>query len=129
VARSRPTAVAIVLADAGRLTQFGVICCHCRRRVVQPRHWHVGGNEFVYVLSGEAVLITDRAEEVLARLRCAAFPGLCRTPSPGHRIGGRWLCLGCRIPDRYDFAFYPDVDRAVVIRKLTGIRTGLNALS
>ena len=39
------------------------------------RHWHAKEDEFVYVLSGEVVLVTDAGEEVLRAGDCAGFKG------------------------------------------------------
>src|SRR5262245_13673301 len=38
------------------------------------RHWHTHEEEFVYVLSGEVVLITDAGEQTLTPGMCAGFP-------------------------------------------------------
>jgi uncharacterized cupin superfamily protein len=63
------------LGDAGGLTQFGV-----NRLQLPPgawssqRHWHSAEDEFVYVISGEVVLISDRGQEALRAGDCAAFP-------------------------------------------------------
>jgi len=100
------------LGDAAGLTQFGVNLLQLPPGAwSSQRHWHSAEDEFVYVLSGEVVLITDRAEEVLRAGDCAAFP---RNVPDGHhlvnRSGAVAVCLevGSRIED--DFAFYPDVD-------------------
>ena len=37
------------------------------------RHWHAKEDEFVFVLSGEVVLVTDGGEEVLHAGDCAGF--------------------------------------------------------
>jgi uncharacterized cupin superfamily protein len=63
------------LGDAGGLTQFGVnlIRLHPGSWSGQ-RHWHSAEDEFVYVISGELVLITDNGEQVMRAGDCAAFP-------------------------------------------------------
>ena len=38
------------------------------------RHWHTHEEEFVFVLSGEVVLVTDAGEQVLTAGMCAGFP-------------------------------------------------------
>ena len=54
------------LGDAAGLSQFGVNLCRLPPGAwSSQRHWHTGGDEFVYVLSGEVVLVTDGGEEVL----------------------------------------------------------------
>src|SRR5262249_628501 len=37
------------------------------------RHWHTHEEEFVFVLSGEVVLVTDSGEQVLTAGMCAGF--------------------------------------------------------
>ena len=62
------------LAAAGGLTAFGV-----NHLTLPPgcwssqRHWHSHEDEFVMVLTGEVVLVTDSGEEVLRAGDCAAF--------------------------------------------------------
>src|ERR1700730_12397541 len=72
------------LGDAGGLTQFGVnlIQLHPGSWSSQ-RHWHSAEDEFVYVISGELVLITDKGEEVLRAGDCVAFP---RNVPDGHNL-------------------------------------------
>src|SRR5881398_1660408 len=38
------------------------------------RHWHTLEDEFVYVLSGEVVLVTDAGEQLLTAGMCAGYP-------------------------------------------------------
>ena len=38
------------------------------------RHWHTHEDEFVYVVEGEVVLVTDDGEQVLRAGMCAGFP-------------------------------------------------------
>lgn len=62
------------LGSAAGLTQFGV-----NRLTLNPgvwssqRHWHTRDEEFIMVLEGEVVLITDAGEEVLRAGDCAGF--------------------------------------------------------
>ena len=62
------------LARAAGLTQFGV---NLQRlppgQWSSQRHWHTHDEEFVYVLEGEVVLVTDEGEEVLRAGDCAGF--------------------------------------------------------
>ena len=100
------------LGDAGGLTQFGVNLLQLAPGTASSqRHWHTHEDEFVYVLSGEVVLVTDQGEQNLHTGDCAAFPaGL----PDGHHIvnkSGAWaVCLevGSRIAG--DGASYPDID-------------------
>src|SRR5258708_12563401 len=50
------------------------------------RHWHTQAEEFVYVVEGEVVLVTEGSEEVLHAGACAAFlPG----DPDGHHLQNR----------------------------------------
>lgn len=54
------------LGDGAGLTQFGVNLLRLPPGASSSqRHWHTGEDEFVYVVSGEVVLVTDAGEEVL----------------------------------------------------------------
>ena len=54
------------LGDAAALSQFGVNLLRLPPDAwSSQRHWHTREDEFVYVLSGEVVLVTDGGEEVL----------------------------------------------------------------
>jgi uncharacterized cupin superfamily protein len=76
------------------------------------RHWHTQAEEFVYVLEGEVVLVTEGCEETLHAGDCAAFlPGdpdghhlqnRSNTPARVLEIGSAGM--------RNDQATYPDVD-------------------
>lgn len=100
------------LGDAAGLTQFGV------NLVLLPpgawssqRHWHSHEDEFVYVLRGELVLVTDAGEEVLRAGDCAGFPAGTRD---GHCLQNRtatdaeFLVVGSRSDE--DHGEYPDID-------------------
>ena len=50
------------------------------------RHWHDGEDEFVVMLSGEAVLIDDTGEHPMRPGDCASFPGGERN---GHTLVNR----------------------------------------
>ena len=50
------------------------------------RHWHDGEDEFVVMLSGEAVLIDDNGEHAMRSGDCADFPGGERN---GHMLVNR----------------------------------------
>ncbi len=100
------------LGDAGGLTQFGVNLLQLPPGAwSSQRHWHSAEDEFVYVISGEVVLVTDSGEQVLRAGDCAAFP---RNVPDGHHLVNRSrsaaICLevGSRIPG--DFTTYPDID-------------------
>lgn len=62
------------LGDAAGLTQFGVNLLRLGPGVwSSQRHWHTLTDEFVYVLEGEVVLVTDAGDEVLRAGDCAGF--------------------------------------------------------
>jgi uncharacterized cupin superfamily protein len=76
------------------------------------RHWHTQAEEFVYVLEGEVVLVTEGSEEVLRAGACAAFlPG----DADGHHLQNR-SGVPARVLEigsaglKEDETFYPDVD-------------------
>ena len=101
------------LGEAAALTQFGV-----NRLRLPPgawssqRHWHSAEDEFVCVLAGEVVLVTDAGEEVLRAGDCAGFAA--GVPN-GHHLQNRGtedailLEVGSRRPDA-DAVDYPDID-------------------
>ena len=100
------------LGEPAGLTQFGVNLCRLPPGAwSSQRHWHTGGDEFIYVLSGEVVLVTDGGEEVLRPGDCAGFPA---RDTNGHCFQNRSdrdaeiLEVGTRVAD--DTAFYPDID-------------------
>ena len=102
------------LGDAAGLTQFGVNLV-----VLKPgtwssqRHWHSHEDEFVYLLEGELVLVTDQGEEVLRAGDCAGFKAGDRN---GHCLQNRsandasMLVVGSR--NDADHGEYPDIDLA-----------------
>ncbi len=83
------------------------------------RHWHIAQDEFIYVVSGELVLVTDSGEQVLTAGMCAGFPA---GRADGHHLVNRsardavYLEVGDRTPG--DGAHYPDDD--LVARAVEG---------
>jgi uncharacterized cupin superfamily protein len=75
------------------------------------RHWHTLEEEFVYVVSGQAVLVTDAGEQTLEQGMCAGFTA---GSGDGHQLVNRgsqpvvYLEISNREPG--DTAHYPDVD-------------------
>lgn len=105
----------LALGDAGGLNDFGVNLLTLPPGVwSSQRHYHSAEDEFVYVLSGEVVLITDAGEEILRAGDCAAFP---KRSGNGHhlvnRSGADAQCLeiGTRAAD--DVTIYPDIDMMI----------------
>ncbi|HEV7123502.1 MAG TPA: cupin domain-containing protein [Rhodanobacter sp.] len=100
------------LGNAGGLTDFGVNITRLPPGAwSSQRHWHSEEDEFVYVLSGELVLITDAGEQLLVAQDCAAFP---KNRADGHHLVNRgsemavYLEIGSRSPT--DRCHYPDID-------------------
>jgi uncharacterized cupin superfamily protein len=100
------------LADAVGVTQFGVHMVTLAPGVwSSQRHWHSHEDEFVYVLEGELVLVTDAGEETLRAGDVVGFPAGTRD---GHHLQNRsgsdavFLCAGSR--DDADYGEYPDID-------------------
>jgi uncharacterized cupin superfamily protein len=79
------------------------------------RHWHTLEEEFVYVLEGEVVLVTNAGEQTLSAGMCAGYPAGKRD---GHHFvnrsdrPARYLEIGTNVPG--DMAFYPDDDVMLV---------------
>jgi uncharacterized cupin superfamily protein len=100
------------LGNAGGLTTFGVNLSRLPPGVwSSQRHWHTHEDEFVMVLEGELILVTDAGEEVLRAGDCAAFKA---GDGDGHHLINRSgrdavvLEVGGRDPD--DGCDYPDID-------------------
>jgi len=101
------------LSDAAGLTAFGV-----NRLTLPPgawssqRHWHSHEDEFVFVVEGEVVLVTDAGEEVLVAGDSAGFKA---GDADGHHLVNRSgadavvLEVGNRAPDT-DRTVYSDID-------------------
>jgi uncharacterized cupin superfamily protein len=101
------------LGDAAGLAQFGVNLTRLPAGAwSSQRHWHSAEDEFIYVLEGELVLVTDGGEEILRAGDCAGFQG--GTPD-GHQLQNRsgkdavYLEIGSRRIE-HDEVSYPDID-------------------
>lgn len=100
------------LGDALGLTQFGV-----NHVVLEPgaassqRHWHAVEDEFVFVVEGELVLVTDEGETVLKAGMAAGFPA---GRADGHQLVNRsdrpsaYLEVGTRAESEH--VVYSDID-------------------
>jgi uncharacterized cupin superfamily protein len=100
------------LAEAAGLDKIGVTLLRLPAGAWSTeRHWHLNSDEFVYVLEGEAVLVTDDGEEVL---RAGDAAGFKAGEANGHHLQNRSssdvlvLEIGCHLRD--DTAYYPDID-------------------
>jgi uncharacterized cupin superfamily protein len=100
------------LGDACALTRFGVNLVTLGPGGQSAlRHWHTLEDEFVYVLSGEVVLVTNEGEQTLSPGMCAGYPA---GKKDAHHFVNRgagpatYLEVGNRAEG--DSAFYPDDD-------------------
>ena len=100
------------LTEALGLTQFGVNITELAPNGASAlRHWHSHEDEFVYVLEGEVVLVTDDGEQTLGPGMCMGFPA---GKPDGHCLENRTdqpvviIEVGSR--DMRDEGNYPDVD-------------------
>jgi uncharacterized cupin superfamily protein len=103
------------LGDAAGLTQFGVNLMRLPPGAwSSQRHWHSHEDEFVYVLEGEVVLVTDAGE---APMRSGDSAGFKAALEDGHHFQNRsqtdavLLVVGARSDD--DECAYSDIDLAV----------------
>jgi uncharacterized cupin superfamily protein len=94
------------------LTQFGVNLVRLPAGTwSSQRHWHSHEDEFVYVLSGEVVLVTDAGEELMRPGDSAGFKAGDRN---GHCLQNRTkgdvelLVVGSR--NDLDHGEYSDID-------------------
>ena len=104
-----------VLGDACGIKSFGV-----NLTIVPPggwsshRHWHSREDEFIFVVEGELVLVTDAGEQVIGAGQGAGFPA---NSGDGHHFINRTekpatiLEIGHRDP--LDEVDYSDVDMIV----------------
>jgi uncharacterized cupin superfamily protein len=104
------------LGVAAGLTQFGVNLLRLPPGAwSSQRHWHVHEDEFVYVVEGEVVLVTDAGDEPLVAGEWAGFKAGERD---GHHIQNRsqhdavLLEIGTVHPGG-DTAEYSDIDMRV----------------
>ena len=100
-------------SDAGGLDQFGAAV-----EVLQPggrssdRHWHSDQDEFLYLISGEAVLVEDVGEWPMQPGDAAAWKA---GEANGHMLVNRsdapcsFVVIGTRTPR--DTVHYSDLDR------------------
>jgi uncharacterized cupin superfamily protein len=101
------------LGDAAGLSDFGVNLLRLPPGVwSSQRHWHSAEDEFVFVLEGEVVLVTDAGEEILRSGDCAGFKAGVRD---GHHLQNRtrYAAVVLEIGSRKaaeDEGDYPDID-------------------
>ena len=104
------------LGDAAGLKNFGVnLVTLPSGSLSSMRHWHSRQDEFIYVVEGELVLVTDAGEQVLTSGMAAGFPA---GKADGHHLINRadepamYLEVGDRTPG--DAAVYSDIDMRTV---------------
>jgi uncharacterized cupin superfamily protein len=99
------------LAPASGLSEMGVSHVTLKPGAwSSQRHWHDSEDEFVVILSGEAVLVDDSGETVMRAGDCAAFP---KDDRNGHHLQNRseadcvFIAVGAGPRGGGD---YPDID-------------------
>ena len=102
------------LGDALGLRNYGVNLTTIPPGAMSAlRHWHSHEDEFIYIVSGELVLVTSDSEQRLTPGMCAGFPA---GKADGHCLVNRtqrdavYLEVGDRRPE--DAVTYPDDDIA-----------------
>jgi uncharacterized cupin superfamily protein len=110
------------LAVVAGLTQFGVNLTRLPPGAwSSQRHWHSKEDEFVYLVEGEAVLVTDAGEEILRAGDCAGFKAGVRN---GHCLQNRsdrdvvFLAIGSREDE--DWCVYSDIDMQLLPGRYSG---------
>jgi uncharacterized cupin superfamily protein len=110
------------LGDAAGLTQFGVNLVRLAPGVwSSQRHWHSHEDEFVHILEGEVVLVTDKGEEPKRAGDSAGFKAGVRD---GHCFQNRTLAdavllvVGSRNDE--DHGEYPDIDMVFAAGRYSG---------
>lgn len=99
-----------ILGNAFGLDQFGVNLAELQPGAASAlRHWHENEDEFIYILSGRPVLVTDAGETQLEPGDCAGFrAGIANA----HQLVNRqsepaiYLEVGTRAPE--ERCHYPD---------------------
>jgi len=101
-----------LLGVAANLTGFGVNLCRLPPGTwSSQRHWHSDDDEFICILAGEVVLVTNAGEEILRAGDCAGFKA---GEADGHHLQNRSdqeaviLEVGTNAP--CGCAEYPDID-------------------
>lgn len=107
------------LGDVFRLSNFGVNLTRLAPGAVSAlRHAHSKQDEFVYILAGQPLLVTDHGETLLAPGMCAGFKA---GSGNGHQLINRttddviYLEVGDRTSG--DAVTYPDDDIAALLGK------------
>ncbi|PJZ69494.1 cupin [Leptospira perolatii] len=106
------------VGDAFHLKNFGVNITELEPGASSAlKHWHEKQDEFIYVLSGEILLRTDKGEETLRQGQFVGFPAGAEN---GHQLVNRsnqkavYLEIGDRTPG--EVVHYSEVDLAVKVQ-------------
>ncbi|MBD2626899.1 cupin domain-containing protein [Trichormus variabilis] len=101
-----------VLGNAAGLKNFGVnLVTLTPGSCSALRHWHTQQDEFIYIIQGEATLITNAGEQILTAGMMAGFPA---GEANGHQLVNKsqaiviYLEVGDRSPG--EEVYYPDDD-------------------
>ena len=102
------------LGDAFGLTKIGVNLTTLHPGAESSmRHWHDHEDEFIHVLEGEVILITNDGEQTLGPGMCAGFRA---GDTNAHQLMNRGtrsaVYLEISNRDATDVAYYPDDDLA-----------------
>ncbi|HEX4694788.1 cupin domain-containing protein [Sphingomonas sp.] len=99
------------LSPASGLSDFGVSHVTLKPGAwSSQRHWHIGEDEFVVMIAGDAVLVDDAGEHPVRPGDCIAFP---KNDGNGHHLQNRsdtdcvFIAVGAGQPLGGD---YPDID-------------------
>lgn len=110
------------LGVAAGLTQFGVNLLRLAPGAwSSQRHWHSHEDEFVFVLDGQVVLVTDDGDETLHAGECAGFKAGVQN---GHCLQNRGshdasiLVIGSR--NDADHGEYSDIDMVFTAGRYSG---------
>ena len=104
----------IELASSAGLTLVGVnLLTLPAGQWSSQRHWHLDEDEFVWVVSGEVVLVEDAGETVLRAGDCAAWKaGVADGHHLQNRSGADAVLLQVGNPSNLatEYVDYPDID-------------------
>jgi uncharacterized cupin superfamily protein len=100
------------LGEAAGLTRLGVTMVRLPPGAwSSQRHWHELEDEFLYMIEGELVMVTDAGEEIVRAGDCAAWKAGARD---GHCLQNRSdrdaLFLAMSSRDEADHGEYSDID-------------------